>query len=489
MPASKPSASQLAGQRAALNTIVRAVGEVTGKVASLFLFASIGRTLGEDGLGTFVLALAFATIVLIPIDLGLDRGLLREVAADRKQAGPLAANVVVIKLVILLPAIGLAFFVLSFFDYSAELRTTIAILLLATVLESMGRTAAHLFMAVERSVAITVSIVAQRFVAAALGIAGLAAGLDITAVAWAYTLGSLVGLVVLSVALLRQVPLPGMRASRSDARLLMQTMTFALQDIAGLLLFRLDAVILSVLATTAAVGRYGAAYRIFEATWFISVSLIGAFSAMFTYLDHRSEPTLRSTFERALKLALVTLMPCSLAFGLCAPAIIDAMFGEKLSGAVDALRLLAPVVLLLGVGALTTTLLMSQRRPRPVLWISLVAVLVNVGLNFALVPDMGAEGAAVAMLATEALLALAALVVAHGVLGALSVRNVMVGPTLAGGAMTLTIVLLSGGLAALALGIVAYVAVLAAAERMLNPDEARAVTAMMRRWMPRVSPS
>jgi len=148
----------------------------------------IGRTLGEDGLGVFVLALSFATIVLIPIDLGLDRGLLREVAADRSRAGPLTANVVAIKLVIFVPAIGLAFVVLSFFDYSSELRASIAILGLTTVVESMGRTAGHLFMAHERSSALTASIVAQRFVAAAFGILGLEAGLDITAVAWAYLL-------------------------------------------------------------------------------------------------------------------------------------------------------------------------------------------------------------------------------------------------------------------------------------------------------------
>lgn len=482
------SAGEQAGERAARNTIVRAGGEIVGKLASIVLFAVIGRTLGEPGLGVFVLALSFATIVLIPIDLGLDRGLLREVAADRGRAGPLAANVVVIKLVILLPAVALALGVLSLFDYSGELHATIAILMFATVIESMGRTATHLFMAFERSGALTVSIVAQRFVAAAFGIAGLAAGMDITAVAWAYALGAAVGLAILVVQLLIQVPLPGLRPSRADARVLLATTTFALQDIATLLLFRLDAVILSVLATTAAVGRYGAAYRIFEATWFVSVSIVGAFAAMFTYLDHRSEPTLRHAFERALKLALATLVPCALAFGLSAAAIVDAVFGDKLAGAVDPLRLLAPAVVLLGVGSLTTTLLMARRRARPVLWVSLAAVALNVVLNFVLIPDLGARGAAVAMLATEALLALLTVAVAARTVGGLSLRRVVAAPASGGAAMAATIVLLGAGLGAMVAGAVVYPVVLVVAERTFNPDEARSVGAMVRRRIPGLSP-
>lgn len=488
MAAPELSAGERAGERAALNTLVRGAGEVVGKFASLILFAFIGRTLGEPGLGVFVLALSFATIVLIPLDLGLDRGLLREVAADRSRAGPLGANVVAIKLALLLPAVGFAFLVLSLFDYSMELRTTIAILLLATVIESLGRTAQHLFMAFEHSGALTVSVIAQRYVAAGLGIAGLLAGLDITAVAWAYTAGALVGLAILVVRLFAQVPMPGLRPSRRDAGILLHTMTFALQDIATLLLFRLDAIILSVLATTAAVGRYGAAYRIFEATWFVTVAIVGAFAAMFTYLNRSSEPTLRAVFERALKLALATLLPLAVAFGLCAPAVVDAIFGEKLVGAVEPLRLLAPAVVLLGVGALATTLLMSQRRARPVLWISLAAVAVNVAVNFALVPGMGASGAAVAMLATEALLALTATFVAARVVGGLSLRGVGAAPTAGALAMALVIVLLDGGLLALAAGAAAYVVALVVSERALNPEDARSVEAMVRRMVPGVSP-
>ena len=63
-----------------------------------------------------------------------------------------------------------------------------------------------------------------------------------------------------------------------------------------MMLFRLDTVILSLMATLAAVGRYGAAYRLLEASLFITYALMGAFVPMYTYLDEDSEPTVGGAF-------------------------------------------------------------------------------------------------------------------------------------------------------------------------------------------------
>jgi len=242
------------------------------------------------------------------------------------------------------------------------------------------------------------------------------------------------------------------------------------------------------MATTAAVGRYGAAYRIFESTWFVTVALLGAFVAMFTYLDDTTEPPLKAVFERALKVSVVALLPCSLAFGLSAPALIELVFGPELTGATSSLQILAPAVVLLGVGAMATTFLMSRRRERPVLVVSFAAVGVNVGLNVALIPWLGAAGSAVAMLGTELVLAAVGLYYCDRLLGGLRWRAIGAGALVAGAVMATLIVALGGGIGAMLLGAAAYVAVLWAVERTVNPDEARSVVAMVRRRLPGLSP-
>lgn len=469
------------GERVASNAIVRAAGEVVGKLASLVLFAALGRTLGEDGLGVFVFALSFGIIVLIPIDLGFDRNLLREAAVDRSRLGVLTGTVLSLKLALTVPAVGVAVVVVALSGMAPDTGMVVLILLLGLLIESLGRTAAHVFMALERSVALTVAVVVQRVLAAALGIVALAAGMGVDAVAWAYVVGALAGLVVSVVLLRPHFPLAQVRIVRPNSGDMVRTATFAAQDVATLLLFRVDAVILAVMASTAAVGRYGAAYRVFESTWFITVALFGAFVAMFTYLDATTQPTLKSVLERALKLSFITLMPCAMAFGLSAQAIVETVFGPDLAGAVEPLQILAPAVLLLGVGAMGTTFLMAQDRAAPVLKISLAAVVVNIALNVGLIPSLGATGSAAAMLVTEAGIAAAALVVVDRVLAGLPWAQILAGPVAAGVAMAVVIIVLGGGLGALAAGVVAYLLVLAVVERTVNPADVRSVSAMVRR--------
>jgi O-antigen/teichoic acid export membrane protein len=478
------SDGEAAGERVAFNTIVRAVGEVVGKLASLVLFAALGRTLGEDGLGVFVFGLSFAIIVLIPIDLGFDRNLVREVAADRSRIAPLTGTVLTCKFALMVPAMAVALVVVWLLDLAPTTRDVVLIMLLGQVFESLGRTAAYVFMALERSGALSVGVVVQRVLAAGLGIAALAGGLGVSAVAWAYTIGAVAGLTVSCVLLNPHFPLRRLRPGRLSSGEMVRTATFALQDIATLLLFRVDAVILAAMASTAAVGRYGAAYRIFESTWFITVALFGAFVAMFSYLDATTQPTLKATLERAMKLSFVTLVPCTVAFALSSTAIIRAVFGADLAGAAGPLRILAPAVVLLGVGAMATTFLMSQRRARPVLWISLAAVVVNIGLNVALIPGLDARGSAVAMLVTEAGIAAAAVVVVDRVLGGLPWPQMLASTVAAGVAMAAVIALLGYGIGALVAGVAAYLVVLIAVERTVNPADVRSITAMVRRRLP-----
>ena len=129
-----------------------------------------------------------------------------------------------------------------------------------------------------------------------------------------YTVGSLIGFLVGMWLLRRHIGPPGTIGRARWPRLVRESMPFAAQDVFTILLFRLDAVILSLLATDAAVGRYGAAYRLLKSTLFVSYSLAGAFAAMYTYLKDDSTPSIQAIFSRSIKLALAALMPAAVVF-------------------------------------------------------------------------------------------------------------------------------------------------------------------------------
>src|SRR5829696_2980246 len=359
------SGAHEAGERAARNTAVRAVGEIIGKLGSLVLFAVLARQVGSAELGVFVFALGWAEVALTPVGLGIDQYLLKQVAADRARKGPYLWNALYLKLLRAVPVVIGSVVVVYLLDFSAETRATVIVLTIGLLFDTMARTPANVFIAFERSELVAIAIVVQRMLAAAAGLALLFAGYGVVAVAIAFSAGGVIRF-ALSMALVRSrlgwPPVEAPPEARRDLR--KHSMTFTAQDLFGLVLMRADVLLLGALAADAVVGQYGSAYRLFEATTFVEVALAGAFTPMFTYLGPDTRPSVDAVFQRSIKLCLALLLPVTMAFALLAEPLCRAFFGPDFGDASDPLRLLAPVVVLFGVQGLSTLLVLSRSRPR-----------------------------------------------------------------------------------------------------------------------------
>jgi O-antigen/teichoic acid export membrane protein len=267
------------------------------------------------------------------------------------------------------------------------------------------------------------------------------------------------------------------------------SLPFAAQELFSVGIARGDAVLLAALASATVVGLYGAGYRLLESTLFIPLALQTAFAAMFTYLQADGDPPIRAVYQRAIKLALVLLVPCAVTFFVLAHPLLKLLFGDGFGGAVAPLRILSPVVVLLGIVLLSTSLVVSRRDPRAMVPVFGVALVVNIAINVALIPSLHQSGAAVAMLVTEAFFAVVVSVMAARTVGALELPQTFGPPLLAGAAMAVPMVLLSGTLAiALPAGLLVYAASLTGAERVISPHDLRFAIDMVRRRLPSRSP-
>ncbi len=479
------TASEAAGQRAIANTLLRAGGDIVGKLASLVLFAVMARELSTTDLGVFVLGLALLQIAMVPIEFGFDRYLLRRVAKERASVHTLFFDIVSLKLALTVPILAAVAVLMAVAGYDDQTRETVWLLAIGFVLDAVANTIYSVFLAHERNGLIAAVVVVQRVGAAAAGLTVLALGYGVVAVAATYSAAAAVGLVMASVLLVRKIGLPRRSVStRGWMRLTAVSLPFALQDVFSVLLFKLDAVILSLMATQAAVGVYGAAYRLLESSLFITFALTGAFAPMYTYLTAHSEPTVGAAFERSLKLALVGLTPIAVVFGVLAEPICRLLFGAGLEDAADPLRFLAPVVALIGIVTLASSLIVSRRNPMVMVWSTAGIVLLNVILNVLLIPSWDETGAAVAMLASEVAFMIVVVPLAARTVGGVRWLPTISGPLLAGAAMIPLLFLLEGvPLVAVAVGSAAYLLVLVVVERLVAPRDVELVSRIARRWL------
>ena len=470
----------------ARNTTTRAAGEILGKLASLVLFAALARTVGEVDLGAFVFAFAWAQITTIPVGLGFDRYVLRRVARDRSSVDELFFNVLTLKLARAVPVTAASFALVIVLGYELDTRLAVYLLTTGTILDSISRTVFAVFNAFERGYLIAATVVVQRFAAAGLGLAVLAAGGGIVEVSAMFAVGTGLGLALALVLMSRSIGLPKRAFPESGREELRRSSRgYGAQDILGMLLAKIDAVLLSFLATEAAVGRYGAAYRLLESTFFLTSAVNGAFAAMYAYLDRDSEPTVEVAFERSIKLVLCALIPCGVAFCVLAEPIARIFFGSDLEGAAGPLALLAPAVVLLGIVTLGSSLLVGRREPGVLVRLAASAVVVNIALNLALIPPLEDDGAAAAMLVTALVFAGLVLRQAVRTVGGVRWRAMGVGAVAGGAVMAGVMLPLSSWVAiALPAGLIAYAVVLFVVERLLNPRDVEFLAGMVRRRLP-----
>jgi O-antigen/teichoic acid export membrane protein len=172
--------------------------------------------------------------------------------------------------------------------------------------------------------------------------------------------------------------------------------------------FYVDNLFVRALCGEEELGRYNAAVRL------TSLLLMGGTLATSTALPWLA----RSWSEGRLAAAVAHLgqrlfAAAGLLLGALMPwsgALLAGFFGEPFRAAADSLRWLLISALVIHAGAVLYTGLLSTGASRAVLAIALGGLLVNLAANTWLVPRLGAEGAAIATLATESWIALAALV-------------------------------------------------------------------------------
>lgn len=470
-------------QRILANTVYRGVADLGSKVASLALYVVMARELGESQFGVFTFGLAAATLVTALGGFGQDAILVREVARDHKRIDLYFANTLVLKLVLALPALVLALAAASAAGVARDTRTVIALLGIAIVAELLITTCFGVYQAYERLVYLPVVLITQRIVIAVAGVAALLLGADVVVVSAVYLGGALLALVLALWLVLRRVVRPRLEV---DVGFWMPLMRMAapigLAGVFGTVLFRVDTAILALFETSGVVGNYGAAYRLFEAAFFLSWAVGTAVYPVFSRLSPTSDPPVRVVLDRGLKLVLALMLPLAIGGVILGRPLVELIYGAGYEQAGEAFIILSPAIAFHGLAHVAALLLISQNRQMVLAVVQGVVAALNVAANFVLIPWLSLEGAALSALGSQVLLTLLLLGYAARSAGGLDFGRVFVGPLVASVLSGIAMLALRDDLLpAIAAGGVAYVLALVIFERLAYPDDAQAILDFVRR--------
>jgi O-antigen/teichoic acid export membrane protein len=472
----------VSARRILANTGYRLVADLGGKIASIVLFIAMARKLGESAFGVFSFSLALVVLVTALANFGQDRIVTREVARDPDRVGRYFFNTLALQLVVALPALALVIAGLALGGESSTTQLVVVLLGLGIVVELLTATCYAVFQAFERMQFVPIGLLTQRFFTAFVGVAALALGASVVTVSAVYLLGALLAFSLSLFLLLTRVARPAITVDASIWWPLMRAaIPLGIAGVLGSLLFRVDTIMLAAYERKEVVGAYGAAYRLYESTLFLSWSVGAAVYPVYARLSLQTTPPVTVVYERSLKLVSALTFPVAVGAAVLGPAVATTLYGSAYEDSGPALQLLATAIAVFPIAYVTGYLLVSQDRPYLLTAVYAIVAVENVLANLVLIPAYSLNGAAVGTSLSEVLATVLLVYAAKRAGIGLAWRRAFSGPLLASGVAGLAMLALRDQLVlAVVAGAGAYLAVLLTFERIFFPQDARTIWTSLR---------
>jgi O-antigen/teichoic acid export membrane protein len=381
-----------------VNTGSQAVARAVAVALGAVMMIVLTRYLGVRSFGVLVAATAYVSIFSVVVDLGTGTILLRELAAHPGSASRLLPRILGLRIALAALA-GLVATALLPLVYPAahdrQMRIAVLIVLPTVLFASITSTLVAPLQAQLR----------MRSIAAVdIAVQVLATTLVLLLVHWHRSLYVLlaVGVAVAAVNLAIVALVcrsDGLFAPRVDTvewrRVLSASLPLGVALLLNTIYFRIDALLLSVLRGPGATGVYGVSYRFLEAsTGFTNLLVLSFFPLLAAAAGAGNMQRLRHLATRGLDAIVLLVVPVVAATVVMAPELVRLAAGSAFASAVGPLRVLIVASALMPVNGLLGYMLIALHRERDCLWLNVLALVLNVGLNVALIPRYGVTAAA-----------------------------------------------------------------------------------------------
>ena len=393
------------------STVISLLGQGVTWTSTLILTIAYGRFLGPVKFGELYFAITFVALIGFPIDAGFNQQLTRDVAQQPSKALQYVTNILCFKVVLWVVLYGCALLLCRLLGYSTEVCTLVTICGITLLISSIANLMSALHYAFERVVFPVVGNILEKGLGGLIGVVLLAKGASIQVMALVLLGGACANMLWQSAWLLRLVGIPCTFDIPLARKLLRTSIPFILYGGLAVIYYRIDTVLLSLMTSTAAVGWYGAAYRIFDTLVFLPSLVINAIMyPVFSKLSAHSQTELKTAVEKSLNFLLFCCIPISTGLLVAAPKVVGFLYHRSdFVNAIPVMQYLAPGLLFLYINSVLTSVLISTGREKKITVMAGIALLFNLGLNLLLIPLFQQVGAAIVTSLTELLLMIIAL--------------------------------------------------------------------------------
>lgn len=386
----------------ARNTAIMLIGSIGQKIISLGYFAFLARWFSSDKaqLGDYTAALAFSTIFVVFVDLGMNNILIRNAAQDRESSSYLTSQILCIKIFsgILAYAALITTGVVQGFD--TYFLTLIAITGLAMLLDATHLTFYGFLRAQGKLNYEAWALAGSQILTMVVGGAGLLLGAKVKFLLGSFVITSAAN-VWYSYAQAKKHGLvlcwPDSLAKAAKG-ILKTTWPFSLALIFGRFYSYSDIVLLKIIRGPEEVAIYSTPSKISFAFQFVPLAFMAALYPRLSELAKTRHAEFKTALSLSIKYLLLIAAPISAGTFILAKPIIIFAFSDKYISSVVPMQILIISLIFAFISFPLGAALNASGQERKQTWLTAGTLLVNVVANLIYIPQFGATGAAWAAL-------------------------------------------------------------------------------------------
>jgi O-antigen/teichoic acid export membrane protein len=395
-----------ATQRIVKNISVSGISQITIYILGFFLLIYIARYLGEAEFGVYSFAISFTSLFLIFSDIGINQLIIRDIARNKKITNQYVTNSLIIKLILSFFTFALIALSINLLQYPQNVINVVYLFGIYTILSSFAQLFMSIFQAHEKMEYNAVVIITEKIILISVGISVLILGYGLIQLAYVYVFAgiieTMIGLLIFS-----------LKIGKTNNKIefsIWKTLTtgsipFGLNSFFGMLFFKIDTVLLSLLKNDVAVGIYNAAYNPLLALSSIVSGIISStiYPAMSKYFISSSESLEIITILSSKYLAIIGF-PVAVLCLILADKFISLFYGNLYSESIFAFQILALFIPIRLISSITGTFLTSINKQSLRTISVVISSFLNIILNLILIPYISYIGACIATVLSEIIL-------------------------------------------------------------------------------------
>lgn len=386
------------------NTVWLLLERISARLLSYLLIIYLARQLGNLHFGSLVFAISLVHLFLILSDFGLTTLIIREVARDKANGPQYVGRAATLKIVLSVITFAVVFLVLNSMAFPYNTRLIVYLIAAYALFENMGTFFGGVFQAYERMHYNTIIQIIQKLVLFLLCFILLSSGHGLVAVCIAYLFSGILYCCVNMWFVTYRFLMPRYEVRLGFWRqLLKESLPLAVTAALSMVYYNTDQIMLGKMKGEAVVGWYGVSYQLyFMIATFSGAFLAAAFPVM-SRLFGVSKDRLSIVYSKSFKALCGLGMPLSIGCFLLSREIILFLYGSQYLHSIIIFKIFAPIIIFTCLNGLAGYFLVSINRQRMVAGALAITAVVNVVLNFILIPTYSYSGAASATLVSEIL--------------------------------------------------------------------------------------